>query len=93
MTEMMTEGVEMLDLSEFEDIEIPCDIGQIWPELNVDHEAARWIGLKECGHHRLLCEACKGMYLILAAKTAFNRCTNCDAEGKFVSFELMRGRS
>jgi hypothetical protein len=73
-------------------IELPCDIGQVWPELDAPHGPAKWIGLKSCGHHRLMCEECKEMYLNLQAKYAHNTCANCDDQALFTGFELISRR-
>lgn len=74
-------------------IELPCDIGQVWPELPRPHGPAKWVGLKLCGHHRLLCEDCRQMYLNLQAKVAHNTCATCADEAKFTGFELISRRT
>lgn len=79
------------------EFEIPCDGPRIWPERIGEHShPAKWIGLKKCGHHRLLCDECKEMYLNLMAHTPAFYCPQCDDikdENNFYGFELInKGR-
>lgn len=90
MTQIVPEQIEFTDLSEFEDIEIPCDGPRIWPEVLGEHDdPARWIALKPCGHHRLFCDKCKDAYLKMIADygSAFT-CAECkEATQHFLGFE------
>ena len=90
--EIRPEHDELTILDDQFAIELPCDIWKIWPELNRPHPPAMWIGVKACGHHRLMCEPCREMYLNLQAKTAYNVCSTCWDEAKFLRFELVDKR-
>lgn len=86
MTEMMTEGVEMLDLSGFEDIEIPCEVPSYWPEFGCEAPPAEWVAYKVGGctcylRSRLMCTSCKDRHINLVARGAAFRCHGCGARG------------
>jgi len=85
---------ERVVLDEDFGFDLPCDGPRIWPEKIKDHsDPARWIGLKRCGHHRLLCSECKEMYLNLIAHTPAFHCPQCGGgyrtESNFFGFELI----
>jgi hypothetical protein len=97
MTVAEPEQIELIDLSEEHEFEIPCDGPRIWPERIAPHNApAEWIGIKACGHSRLLCTACKDLYLRLGPLWASFRCVDCtDRAGdtKFITFEALNGKA
>lgn len=84
---------ERIVLDEQFEIELPCDGPRIWPERIRPHNTpAKWIGLKTCGHHRLLCGDCKEFYLNLLARSAGFGCAECGDWRDlvdFIGFELI----
>lgn len=91
------EDITTTDLSSFEEFEIPCDGPRIWPERIKEHDfPARWVGVKNCGHSRLLCDGCKTFYQNLLAKVPYFKCDDCGhsrMESTFVYFEPLNGKS
>jgi hypothetical protein len=94
MHQTVTVEDERVVLDDAFEFEIPCDGPQVWPERIPDHSVpAKWIGLKGCGHHRLLCEDCKELYLDLMADRGgvffCHQCQTIKAETNFIGFELI----
>lgn len=101
MTDMMTESDERVDLSEFEDIEVPCDIAQLRNMSahglpNCPGEPARWVAWRSCPcgiTHRLVCDQCKRVYQAWTARQASIACISCGAEtGGFHTFTPLAKR-
>ena len=83
---------ERVVLDEAFEFDIPCEGPQAYPEvLGHCDRAAKWIGLKLCGHHRLFCGDCKDFYLnLMSAYDGTFRCNACDDYGsRFLGFELI----
>ncbi len=92
MHQMVEEDQVVLD-DQF-GFEIPCDGPRIWPEVLGEHSTpAKWIGLKRCGHHRLLCQDCKDFYLEDMAQAKSFSCAECGGnryqDSIFIGFELI----
>lgn len=80
------------------DFEIPCDGPRVWPEAIKPHDTpAKWVALKKCGHHRLLCEDCKELYLQQITKADIGWiCAQCEGpkgSSGIIGFELLRKSS
>lgn len=86
---------ERFVLDEDFNFDIPCEGPRSWPEaLGNCTSAAKWIGLKDCGHHRLFCGECKEFYLDRMAVTPLFKCVVCETLCTFYGFELInRARS
>lgn len=82
---------ERFVLDEDFSFEIPCEGPQADPvKLAHCDAAAKWIGLKSCGHHRLLCGDCKEFFLNRMAQGTHFICGVCWEGGAlFYGFELI----
>ena len=90
MTAAAPVEIEFTDLAGFEEPSIPCDGPRIWPEVLGEHDdPAEWIGVKNCGHSRLFCTACKDFYMDLMEESPYFTCRECKvrSESKFIAFE------
>lgn len=82
---------ERVVLDEAFNFDIPCEGPQADPNKLGDCTAvAKWIGLKPCGHHRLLCGDCKEYFLNRIALFVHFTCGVCgQGEATFYGFELI----
>lgn len=90
-TEVIHEEDLDISLDEFEEIDVPCEAAQFNEKLPPDHAPpAQWIGLKDCGHHRLLCNDCKEGVLRVQAHWPYWYCGVCLQKGmRWLGFERL----
>lgn len=103
MTATLFEADELVNLSEFEDVEIPCDISKLRSRAmsssglpDCPDYPAKWVGWRSCPcgiKYRLVCDFCKNAYQIWTAKQASISCVDCGEDtGGFHHFTpLVKG--
>lgn len=88
------------DLSEFEDIEIPCDVMKMVRRGDYGlppckDEPAEWVGWRACPcgiKYRLVCDHCKKVYQEWARQNSSIVCSNCGGDtGGFHTFTPLKG--